>query len=347
MVFLLCAYAGVLYIIGYVASIETDSSSGAHTIGKFPVLSGSKSIAYRKYKKAYVSLVSSLPFGFISIIFFFTRIVNIKNVSWPESPLFRAGFVCGIASVLSYISFLLVYAMTYCHGATGGQNSQVKTHNGLSSSGKVFVFIRKSFLGPLLQEIAAISGVFCVGFTLYGRVVAGACVEGTMYLDRGNCNPMATVHGLPPDHLQYYMMMPAVFPIVVRAIRFETVIFTWFVCVFFTMISMTHVGGDIDWITMVLMGIPLGFVFEGERLSRLSFLNLELIEAKSKADVEKAKTDADRQSEKELAVRERKQLVSLIGNVAHDLKTPLQSFKMDIEFLRKVVKSLFVCTTGL
>jgi signal transduction histidine kinase len=135
-------------------------------------------------------------------------------------------------------------------------------------------------------------------------------------------------------------MMPAVFPIVVRSIRFETVICTWFVCVFFTTLSMVHVGGELDWVTMVLLGISLCFVFEGERLSRLSFLNLELIEAKGKADVEKNKADVDRRNEMELAFKERKQLVALIGNVAHDLKTPLQSFKMDIEFMRNVVNSL-------
>ena len=39
-------------------------------------------------------------------------------------------------------------------------------------------------------------------------------------------------------------------------------------------------------------------------------------------------------SEKDLASRERQQLVALIGNVAHDLKTPLHSFKMEIESLR-------------
>jgi signal transduction histidine kinase len=39
-------------------------------------------------------------------------------------------------------------------------------------------------------------------------------------------------------------------------------------------------------------------------------------------------------NEKELASRERQQLVALIGNVAHDLKTPLHSFKMEIESLR-------------
>jgi signal transduction histidine kinase len=32
--------------------------------------------------------------------------------------------------------------------------------------------------------------------------------------------------------------------------------------------------------------------------------------------------------------KEREQMVALIGNVAHDLKTPLQSFHMDLEVLK-------------
>lgn len=38
--------------------------------------------------------------------------------------------------------------------------------------------------------------------------------------------------------------------------------------------------------------------------------------------------------EKVLADKEQEQLRSLIGNVAHDLKTPLQSFRMDLELLK-------------
>ena len=55
-------------------------------------------------------------------------------------------------------------------------------------------------------------------------------------------------------------------------------------------------------------------------------------------------------NEKELASRERQQLVALIGNVAHDLKTPLHSFKMEIESLRvalvEVLSQFYNATTA-
>ena len=50
--------------------------------------------------------------------------------------------------------------------------------------------------------------------------------------------------------------------------------------------------------------------------------------------MERARQKQEVASQKELASRERQQLVALIGNVAHDLKTPLHSFKMEIESLR-------------
>jgi signal transduction histidine kinase len=41
-----------------------------------------------------------------------------------------------------------------------------------------------------------------------------------------------------------------------------------------------------------------------------------------------------REEERGSMEKEREQMVSLIGNIAHDLKTPLQSFRMDLELLK-------------
>ena len=83
----------------------------------------------------------------------------------------------------------------------------------------------------------------------------------------------------------------------------------------------------------------------------LSFRSLELVRARDRqvlaAEEERAKTQKkqlklERDNEREMATRERGHLVALIGNVAHDLKTPLHSFKMDIDFLRTTLVNIFM-----
>ena len=40
------------------------------------------------------------------------------------------------------------------------------------------------------------------------------------------------------------------------------------------------------------------------------------------------------EAERLLVEKEKKQMIALIGNIAHDLKTPLHSFLMDLESLK-------------
>ena len=86
-------------------------------------------------------------------------------------------------------------------------------------------------------------------------------------------------------------------------------------------------------------------------MSIVSGHSLELVKARDRqvliAEEEKAKTQKrqmklEADNEREMAKRERGHLVALIGNVAHDLKTPLHSFKMDIDFLRTTLVDIFM-----
>lgn len=88
--------------------------------------------------------------------------------------------------------------------------------------------------------------------------------------------------------------------------------------------------------------------FSNERYSRVVFFkskrgDLLIEKRKSVIALEKVK------SEKCLIDLEREQLTSLIGNVAHDLKTPLQSIRMDLELLKVCIVDIFskmVCTSS-
>lgn len=61
----------------------------------------------------------------------------------------------------------------------------------------------------------------------------------------------------------------------------------------------------------------------------------QLLFEKNKHELEIISMKAE--EDRRLMEKEREQMVALIGNVAHDLKTPLQSFNIDIESLKSIM----------
>jgi signal transduction histidine kinase len=85
--------------------------------------------------------------------------------------------------------------------------------------------------------------------------------------------------------------------------------------------------------------------FESKRASLAELEKIELMSqrkntllANEKKNHQHTIDSMQAEEEKRLIEREREQLTSLIGNVAHDLKTPLQSIKMDLELLERILK---------
>jgi signal transduction histidine kinase len=119
----------------------------------------------------------------------------------------------------------------------------------------------------------------------------------------------------------------------------------------FVLASMMEVGGWLQFWTLFYALFFLQIAFTFEKFARLSFLEskrVALIES-TKRVLQKKIHESKRtllleshklellaiktEEEKKLGDMERDALTSLIGNVAHDLKTPLQSFIMSLELL--------------
>lgn len=136
----------------------------------------------------------------------------------------------------------------------------------------------------------------------------------------------------------------------------QAVVLSWAISVIFVLVSLIHVGVQIgDWFelwSLIYSLFYLSILVTFEKYTRLIFL-----ERKKTASLESEKRGLLKEvfetkraamqrnhmvdlmnihvaEERRLSIMERDALTALIGNVAHDLKTPLQSFVLDLELLK-------------
>jgi signal transduction histidine kinase len=158
---------------------------------------------------------------------------------------------------------------------------------------------------------------------------------------------------IPTSQVLLVYLAPVVSQTIFRGVRFQIVLLSWLLGVCFVLASILRVGGGFKDIWCLLYSTHfLHILFSFEKFTRLIFLEskrkvtgernrLDLLEELHEAkglsmqkehDLELISIQAE--EEKRLLIKERVQLTALIGNVAHDMKTPLQSFVMDLELLK-------------
>jgi signal transduction histidine kinase len=139
-------------------------------------------------------------------------------------------------------------------------------------------------------------------------------------------------------------------------VSIQAVVLSWAISVIFVLASLIHVGEQTsEWFglwSLIYSLFYLSILVTFEKYTRLIFL-----EGKKTAFLESEKRELLKEvyetrrasmqrnyevelmniqvaEEKRLSIIERDTLTALIGNVAHDLKTPLQSFVLDLELLK-------------
>jgi signal transduction histidine kinase len=227
-----------------------------------------------------------------------------------------------------------------------------------------FVLTRKlsntSLFSESLDVIALLSATG-FGLLLIGRMVAGQCPSNTTMWTSQNCNNVAVRNSVPIDNILACYLCPVTAQLLLRGIRFKTIILCWIIGIAFVIAAIIFVEGHYHVYTILFSLTFLYIPFEIERFMRISYAQQQelknqvirerLREDKKRIDErERLETDLrDLQSvyekqkmeqEKEAAELECHHLRSLIGNVAHDLKTPIQSISMGIEVLRSEFLSL-------
>ena len=177
----------------------------------------------------------------------------------------------------------------------------------------------------------------------------GQCPESTSIWDSQSCNPLADAGSLPVDQVLVLYAIPIGCQIVMRGLSAEALLISWLGAIGFVLYSVIYVRG---WLQVWIVVYSVAFLtlsFEVERLLRQSYgqgramMNAETRKLQAEADaklftlnnlhkVELLKVTAE--NDKRLRESESLQLRSLMGNVAHDLKTPLHSIEADMEVLR-------------
>jgi hypothetical protein len=230
---------------------------------------------YRNYKKNYKGIgFIMLPRMVSGLSFTFSRL-NILS-GWWDGPYFAMSAGLAFFTLPMFAIFMMSTTLVSYVNSKDPEKKDTNLQGWRT-------FIVNNLLNGAMEESIAVVRVMCVGLSLYARVVAGACPENASFLALAQCNPMAASNGLPSDHVLFLAFLPITIPLAMKGLRLEVIIFIWFLCMGWILASIWHVGGQLEIVTAFLMIMPLSVVFEIERLLRLSFLNLELSEERTKA----------------------------------------------------------------
>jgi len=267
---------------------------------------------------------------------------NIANNAFG-TEIWNQGILFLIA--LGYICF---FVFLYCEAM-----KRMFDHDSKSSLLKFSEWIELSSFGKNKENIISVVYSVLSGLVLYARVCSGNCDHINSFWETQSCNPGAICGMIPPDQVIVCYATPVLAQLSLRAVSYPYSLFSWAITVSFVVASIIKVGSWNDfWL------IPSSFIFlhvicEFERGFRSTFrlaketvdiyrqqeklqceLNLAALENERTLH-EKAVLQVQSQKDKELSETIGIQLRSLIGNVAHDLKTPLQAIGLGVEEIRE------------
>lgn len=292
---------------------------------------------YKRLKLGQHVLLLVVPVLFLYLFVFITR-SNLQKFA-DFGPYFTAAVSFGIIGLIICITYAVSMLLrhfcdeehsetVYFIAATRVLNSQYKQY---------------------LDEFFLIIVTLFMGFTLYARVRVGTCPDTDVWNSQG-CNPYA--NGTPTDAVLLCYISPILVQLLFKGIRITTIILSWAVSTIFIIISIVHVNAYTEIWTILYSLFFLFIMSEIERIMRVSYLQDKKVtfseikrkEASAALKIEQIATEKVKYELKIVSLQaekdkraievERARLRSLIGNVAHDLKTPLQSIGMSIELLR-------------
>ena len=212
------------------------------------------------------------------------------------------------------------------------------------------------FIGP---DGVAFFGVMGMGIGLYARVLNGQCDINADYWDVGRCNYTTHLKAAPTDYILYMALLPLYVQQILRGLSFRMAVISWFISAFAVGVSIMQATNTFDYGTLGCSLRVFLMLYNYEKSSRILFVKNQTLAAANLANMahlvfkqqseqkhitEKNKYEFEirafkAEEESRLLESERKQMVALLGNVAHDLKTPLQAFLMDLESLKAAVET--------
>ena len=193
-----------------------------------------------------------------------------------------------------------------------------------------------------IEDLILILADFTAGFVLLGRVYAGQCADNFDIWATQTCNPFANVGSIPHDQVILIYLIPIMVQNLLRRISVGALVVSWVICVTFVIVASIHVGGWLQIWTVLYSSLFIIVTFMIERLTHATFLQgqdmIAACELRGKHQLELLESSSE--NERNLREKEIIQLQSLMGNVAHDLKTPLHSIEAGLEVLSTFVSKI-------
>ena len=205
-----------------------------------------------------------------------------------------------------------------------------------------------------IEEILLVSTVLTTTWFLVSRVLTGQCPPGTTIFLQQTCNQHANSGGIPPEMVYGIYWFPLMAQLMIRNVSIRTLALTSIAG--FATVAFCIIYGNLwnDYFVMITWIWYSNASFEIERLQRIGYTQtLKLLDQKE-LELEQVKQERTMQEvmaaqqlkldrtedEKRLKESEALQLRSLMGNVAHDLKTPLFTIEADVETLKMIVEAI-------
>ena len=282
---------------------------------------------YRLYKTSQRKHFDVSSFLALSVLLYTSAITrsNLQGVG-PDRPFFSAAFAFMMMANLIFIPFLLIRMIVHYTPTDKQERSSYK--RSIIWLSMLYAMKIEDVLGILTEVIA--------GLHLLGRVYAGQCDSTTSVWSTQGCNPLADRNSIPGDQVIFLYVIPLVAQCILRGISLQALILCCTLGVVFVAIASAHVGGLVEAWTTIYSIFFLVIMFSVERLMRVTFDHgqtmLAAVKLNNKHELELLELSTN--NERKLKEKEIFQLRSLMGNVAHDLKTPLHSIEANLEVLR-------------
>ena len=310
----------------------------------FPLFTDNSLDAYHLHSIKHISPIVCIPIVMVYLFLFITQCGLIGLGSSGIDTTFVIRLLAVLATIICDVLFGLLCTHLYLRITE-------RDH-------EAFLVRLKKWLPFRLEDSMTVAGVIVWSLFLIARMLTGPCPSGTTALwQQQTCNPFANHGGIPAGMAATLYSIPLMAQLFTRCISTHVLVLCYIIsfsvvgfCIFYT--NSTYHSSYPD---LVIIAMFINATFEITRLQRLNYVDTLMAidqmkeEQKIHAVVQQLKLDLakdekrrvvqqlqlDRaEDEKRLKEAEAVQLRSLIGNVVHDLKTPLFAIEADLDMLK-------------
>lgn len=251
-------------------SNESCRVKDEHEKDIFPMFDSDILMAYRDYKAKYKSLSLS---SFVRVLVYLIFVHSLISTIDKRHDILS--IACSMALV--FIKFIVIaLILSSAIVAVLESRDLIRVSEQSQRLGK---YLRENVLNGNLEELIAVSLVTWLGLCLYAQIDSSVL----SIVQPNSCNQLPA---LPADHIMFNIFFIVGAPLGFRRMRFTVAISLWIIGVVFLIASLIRVGGNFEWFTVAVYFIPLTFIFEHERSTRLSFLHVQLAKQQSEILVE-------------------------------------------------------------